>query len=73
MWHKRTVSARHLVCRPPRGEAELNAWWWVAIGLAAWFVVSLVVGLLLGPFFRHSSQAREALDAQAEQEREEPQ
>ena len=73
MCHKRTVSVRPLVCRPPGGEAGLNAWWWVAIGLAAWFVLSLVVGLLLGPFFRHSSQAREALDAQAEQEREEPQ
>jgi len=43
----------------------MNPWWWVAIGLAAWFAVSLPVGLLLGPFFRYSSQAREALDAQA--------
>jgi len=55
-----------------RGEAGLNAWWWVAIGLVAWVVVSLAVGLLLGPFFRRSSQAREAFDGQAEQTPEEP-
>jgi hypothetical protein len=41
----------------------MNAWWWVPIGLAAWFGVSLVVGLLLGPVLRRSSQAQEALDA----------
>jgi hypothetical protein len=45
----------------------MSAWWWVAVGLAAWFVVSLPVGLLLGPFFRHCSHARQALDAQAKE------
>ena len=53
----------------------MNTWWWVAIGLVAWFGVSLAVGLLLGRFFRHSSQVREALDAQAGEalaERQEP-
>jgi len=44
----------------------LNAWLWVAVGLAAWFAVSLAAGLLLGRFLRHASQAREALDAQQE-------
>jgi len=43
----------------------MNAWWWVPIGLAAWCGVSLVVGLWLGPVLRRSSQARDALDAQA--------
>jgi len=43
----------------------MNAWWWVAIGLVAWFGVSLAVGLLLGGAFRRCSQARDALDAQA--------
>jgi hypothetical protein len=43
----------------------MSAWWWVAIGLVAWFAVSLPVGLLLGPIFRHCSQVREALDARA--------
>jgi hypothetical protein len=43
----------------------MNAWWWVLIGLVAWFGVSLAVGLWLGQVFRRSSQAREALDAQA--------
>jgi hypothetical protein len=47
----------------------MNVWWWVAIGLLAWFGVSLAVGLLLGRVFRRSSQVREALDAQ---ERETP-
>lgn len=42
----------------------MSAWWWVAIGLAAWFAVSLPVGLLLGPFFSRSSHVREALDTQ---------
>ena len=42
----------------------MSAWWWVPIGLAAWFGVALAVGLALGPVLRRSSQAREALDAQ---------
>jgi len=42
----------------------MSAWWWVLIGLAAWFGVALAVGLLLGPVLRRSSAAREALDAQ---------
>jgi hypothetical protein len=43
----------------------MDAWWWVLIGLAAWLAVSLAVGLGLGPMFRHCSQIRKALDAQA--------
>ena len=53
----------------------MDAWWWVAIGLIAWFGVSLAVGLLLGRVFWRSSQAREARDAQAGEapaERQEP-
>ncbi len=42
----------------------MNAWWWVGIGLVAWFGVALAVGLLLGPVLSGASQAREALDAQ---------
>jgi hypothetical protein len=45
----------------------VNAWWWVPIGLAAWLGVSLVVGLWLGPAFKRSSQAREALDPHTEE------
>jgi len=40
----------------------MNAWSWVPIGLAAWFGVSLAVGMWLGPVLRHCSQAREALN-----------
>jgi len=44
----------------------MNAWWWVLIGLAAWFAVALaVVGLWLAPVLRRSSQERETLESQA--------
>jgi hypothetical protein len=57
------------------GGRHMSAWWWVPIGLAAWLSVSLAVGLLLARFFRHAAQARDALDALAEErpaERQEP-
>ena len=38
----------------------MNPWWWVPIGLAAWFLVALLVGLCLGPVLRRSSEAWEA-------------
>ena len=40
----------------------MNPWWWVPIGLAAWFLVAIVASLLIGPVLRRSSQARESLD-----------
>jgi hypothetical protein len=39
----------------------VNPWWWVPVGLAAWFLVAVVAGLLIGPVLRRSSQARESL------------
>ena len=53
----------------------MSAWWWVPIGLAAWLSVSLAVGPSRARFFRHAAQARDALDALAEErpaERQEP-
>ena len=53
----------------------MSAWWWVPIGLAAWLGVAFAVGLLLARFFRNAAQARDALDAPAEErpaERQEP-
>jgi hypothetical protein len=44
--------------------AEMNAWWWLPIGLTAWFAMSMAVGLWLGPVLKSCSQAREALDQQ---------
>jgi hypothetical protein len=49
---------------PTWGEADMNVWWWVPVGLVAWSGVALAVGLLLGPGLMRSSQAREALGAQ---------
>jgi len=43
----------------------MDAWWWMPIGLAVWFAVSMAVGLWLGPVLRSCSQAREALDQPA--------
>jgi flagellar biosynthesis/type III secretory pathway M-ring protein FliF/YscJ len=42
----------------------VNAWWWVPIGLAAWFLVATVTALCIGPVLRRASQARESLDRQ---------
>ena len=38
----------------------MNAWLWVPIGLAAWFGVSLAVGMWLGPVLMNCSRAAEA-------------
>ena len=44
----------------------MNAWWWVLIGLAAWFAIALVVvGLWLSPVLRRSSHERDTLESQA--------
>jgi hypothetical protein len=50
----------------------MNAWWWVPIGLAAWSVVSLAVGVWLGPVLRRSARTRDVLDAQMGQSPAEP-
>jgi hypothetical protein len=41
----------------------MNAWSWVPIGLAAWFGVSLAVGMWLGPVLMYCSRAAEAQGA----------
>jgi hypothetical protein len=46
------------------GEENVNSWWWVPIALAGWFLVSLAVGLCVGPVLRRSTEAREALEGQ---------
>jgi hypothetical protein len=43
----------------------MGAWWWIPIGLAAWFALSVAAGLWLGPVLRGCSQARETLDQNA--------
>jgi hypothetical protein len=50
----------------------MDPWWWVPIGLAAWFLVALAIALCLGPVFRRSSQPREALDQQLGETQNEP-
>ena len=50
----------------------MDPWWWVPIGLAAWFVVALAIALWLGPILRRSSQAREGPGQQLGQIPDEP-
>jgi hypothetical protein len=52
----------------------MDPWWWVPIGLAAWFLVAVATALCLGPVLRRSSQAREASGQHVEvpDERREP-
>ena len=42
----------------------MNAWWWVPIGLAAWFLVAVVMALGIGAVLRRASRTRESLDRQ---------
>ena len=42
----------------------MDMWWWVPVGLAAWFLASVVIALCIGPVLRRSSQVRESLDQQ---------
>jgi len=42
----------------------MDVWWWVLIGLAAWFLVALGISLFIGPVLRRSSQAWQAIDQQ---------
>ena len=30
----------------------MDPWWWVPIGLAAWFLVALGIGLFIGPILQ---------------------
>ena len=39
----------------------MDGWWWLPIGLIAWFAVAMAVALWLGSVLRSCSQAREAL------------
>ena len=50
----------------------MDPWWWVPIGLAAWFLVALAVALCLGPVLKRSAQARETPDQGAEELSDEP-
>ena len=35
---------------------------WIPVGIAAWFLVSVVLGLCIGPVLRSCSRARESAD-----------
>jgi hypothetical protein len=50
----------------------MNPWWWVPIGLVAWFLVALAIALFVGPLLKRSSQAREALERQSGEMPDEP-
>jgi hypothetical protein len=36
--------------------------WWVPVGLAAWFLVAVAIGLCIGRVLRRCSQVRESID-----------
>jgi hypothetical protein len=38
----------------------VNPWWWVLIGLAAWFLVAIVVALLIGPVLKRSARIQDS-------------
>ncbi len=39
--------------------------WWIPVGIAAWFLISIVAGRCIGPVLGRCSQAREAADQQS--------
>ena len=41
----------------------MNPWWWLPIGLGAWFAVSVLVALALGLWLRSASDARDRAGA----------
>ena len=41
--------------------------WWVPVGLAAWFLVGVVIGLCIGRVLRRCSQVRESIDQKLEE------
>jgi uncharacterized membrane-anchored protein YhcB (DUF1043 family) len=41
----------------------MSVWWWIPIGLGLWLVAGLLLGLLIGPVLRRSSQTMEQVDA----------
>ena len=42
----------------------MDMWWWVPIGLAAWFLAAIVIATCIGPVLRRASKIRESLDQQ---------
>jgi len=42
----------------------MSAWGWVPVGLIAWFVAAVALGLWLGPVLSGHSQTSAAEDAQ---------
>ena len=45
----------------------MSAWWWLPIGLAAWFVLSVAVALVVGPILKSCSETRANLDMTSHQ------
>jgi hypothetical protein len=48
----------------PALGVDMSAWGWVPVGLIAWFVAAVALGLWLGPVLRGYSQTGGAEDAQ---------
>ena len=41
----------------------MNPWWWVLIGLAAWFLVAIVAAMLIGPVLKRSARSARIQDS----------
>lgn len=44
----------------------MNGWWWVPVGLIAWFVVAVAMGPLVGRVLRWSAQAFQTVGSTVE-------
>jgi len=44
----------------------VNPWWWVPIGLAAWFLLAIAAALLIGPVLKRSARIRDSLRPEPE-------
>lgn len=45
----------------------MSPWWWVPIGLAAWFLVAIAAALLIGPVLKRSARIRDSLSPEPEE------
>lgn len=50
----------------------MNPWWWVPIGLVAWFLIATVAALLIGPVLKRSARIRDSIGPEQKETNPEP-